>query len=178
MAYGSSPSEINKFKFQIRKRLSKENVLYVISKERQIKNFIKTLQLSEKLEPQSYEEFLKTILILGKKSQSTVYKSKLELKATEQRTKSLEDNFSEILNQYMLDLWDQRCKAQSQGQNQGQGNIKHDFREYLVEVLQVLSQDRESSMIVLENEDLARFNDIGSNIIFHFFFDFYPYIKF
>ena len=156
-SYGDSPGEVNKFKFQIRNRLKKENVLYIISKQGQFQDFVKTLQLSEKLEPQSFQEFLKSISFLGDKAASKMYASKMQLKSSETRAKTLQKNIQNALNCYMLEHWKEI--------NQKETELDLEFSEYLAEVLEILSQDREDSVVISEFEELQKFQVIKGKFL-------------
>ena len=156
-SYGDSPAEVNKFKFQIRNRLKKENVLYIISKQGQFQDFVKTLQLSEKLEPQSFQEFLKSISFLGDKAASKMYASKLQLKSSEIRSKTLQNNIQNALNCYMVEHWTQMDQVKTE--------LELDFTEYLTEVLEILSQNREDSVMISEFEELQKFQTIKGKFL-------------
>jgi hypothetical protein len=101
---------INKFKFEIRKKLDKENLLIMVHSKQTLLKFYSTLQLSEKIEPESLWGFLKTSGIFVKKNESKLYKSKNELKGKEKSSDSLKKQVKTLINAYYLETWKDKNK--------------------------------------------------------------------
>lgn len=103
--FENDPVEINKFKFQIRNKLDKNNLLVVFHSQQTLSHFYSTVQLSEKVEPDSFWGFLKVSGAVSKKQKKNLYKSKIELKGRAKKKDSDRKTIRELINGYFLETW-------------------------------------------------------------------------
>ena len=96
---------VNKFKFEIRKKLNKENLLIIIHNKTVMMNLFRTIQLSEKVEPNEFMEFLKISGLINPKIETSFYKSKNELKGKEKLKDNLKIELQSIINGYFIETW-------------------------------------------------------------------------
>jgi hypothetical protein len=103
--FGNNIKRINKFKFEIRKKLKKEHFLIIVHNKPTILNFVCTLQLSEKIEPDSLWDFLKTSGLISTQKEKPLYKSKDELKGKEKVKDTLKQEIRRKINDYFVESW-------------------------------------------------------------------------
>lgn len=106
--FENDPKEVNKFKFQIRKHLDRHNLLVIFHSKQTLSHFCSTVQLSEKVEPDSFWGFLKVSGVVSDKQRASLYKSKVELKGRENKRDSDRKAIRQLINEYYLETWTQK----------------------------------------------------------------------
>lgn len=109
--FESDAEQINKFKFQVRRRLGKESLLVVYSGRQTLSHFISTVQLSEKVEPDSFRAFLQEAGLDSPRQLASLYRSKVELKGKEARRGADQKRARELVNEYFLETWGAKATA-------------------------------------------------------------------
>lgn len=103
----SDSKSVNNFKLMIRKGLSKNNILIIIPNENMFNMVINAIQLSEKIEPISFNQFLKLIDSHPQSEEKAVkFHSKSEFKEKSKIQESLQKSISKNLKLYFLETFD------------------------------------------------------------------------
>ena len=103
--FGNDSTEINKFKFQIRKNLKSKNLLFIVHSIPVLHNLLLSLQLSEKLEPQSFQNFLKATGMLNPKTKTKLHISKMQLKKETKEKDKYRNQLRKTVTGYLLETW-------------------------------------------------------------------------